>query len=186
MRMMFAAITACGLLSACGGPETSQANTAQANISNESRPADGAAASAVAPSMTALSGEEAKKVMHERHEGMEAIGKANKAIRDQLQGDTPDLATIRTNAAKIADLSQKSSGWFHAGTGPEVGKTGAKPEIWQDPKDFSAKLGDFQTAARAFQAAAAGEDVSQIKARLDDMGKTCKACHQKYRRDMHH
>ena len=37
---------ACVMLSACGGPQTSQANNAQANISNESRDANAAAASA--------------------------------------------------------------------------------------------------------------------------------------------
>jgi cytochrome c556 len=175
-------------LAACGGPETSQANNAQANISSDLRPAATAAASVVsaAVSTSAVSGDEAKALMHERHEGMEAIGKANKAIRDALNSDPPDLAVVRSNAAKIADLSQKASGWFHAGTGPEAGKTGAKPEIWQNPQDFAAKLGAFQAAAKAFQIAANGNDVNAIKARLGPLGDACKACHDKYRSKMHH
>ena len=73
-------------------------------------------------------------------------------------------------AAKIADLSQKASGWFPKGTGPELGKTGAKPEIWQNPKDFAAKLSQFPGAARAFNAAAASGDLNAIKARGGDLG----------------
>ena len=187
MRLILLTAVASFSLSACGGPETSQANNAQANTSNEARPAQTAAASAVtAVPMSPVSGEQAKALMHERHEGMELIGKANKAIRDQLQGDSPDLGVIRSNAAKIADLSQKASGWFHAGTGPDVGKTGAKPDIWQNAQDFSAKLGAFQTAAKAFQAAANGNDVNAVKARLGPLGDACKACHDKYRSKMHH
>ena len=103
--------------------------------------------------------------MHERHEGMETIGKTNKELRRQLGGGSPDLAVVRASAAKIADLSRKASGWFPAGTGPDVGKTGAKPEIWRDPKDFAAKLAAFQHAAAAFNAAAAKGDLNAISAR---------------------
>jgi cytochrome c556 len=83
-------------------------------------------------------------------------------------------------------LSKKASGWFPAGTGPEVGKTGAKPEIWKTPQDFAAKLGAFQKAALVFNAAASGNDMNAAKARYADLGGACKACHDKYRSEMHH
>ena len=101
------------LLAACGGPQTSQANNAQANMSNTASPPATAAASLTADAFSPVSGDEAKSVMHERHEGMEAIGKANKAIKRGLEATPPDLAAVRASAAKIADLSQKASGWFH-------------------------------------------------------------------------
>ena len=186
MRAMIIA-PGCLALAACGGAQTSQANNTQANISNDSRPAATARASVVVPvSMAVVSGDRAKAVMHERHEGMEAIGKANKAIRDELHNDSPDLGVIRTNAAKIADLSARASAWFPAGTGPDVGKTGAKPAIWQNPQDFTAKLRTFQGAAKAFAAAANGNDLNGVKAKLADLGGACKACHDKYRSEMHH
>jgi cytochrome c556 len=117
---------------------------------------------------------------------MESIGKANKAINRELQGSSPDLTVVRLSAGQINGLSHKASGWFPKGSGMELGKTGAKPEIWQDPKDFAAKLAAFQKTAVAFNASAAGGDVSAIKARFADMGGACKACHDKYRMDMHH
>jgi len=124
-------------------------------------------------------------VMHERHEGMETIGKANKAANREL-GGAPNLAVVRTSAAQIADLSRKASGWFPAGTGPDVGKTRAKPEIWQNPQDFAAKAHNFQVAAQAFNAVAATGDINAMKARFADLGGTCKACHDKYRAEEKH
>jgi cytochrome c556 len=187
---MFAAAGAVTLLAACGGPETSQANNAQANLSDEGRPDPTANATAtnamVLLTAKPVTGPQAKTIMHERHEGMESIGKATKALKRELDKGSPDLAAVRTSAAQIANLAQKSSGWFPAGTGPDIGKTGAKPEIWQNPQDFAAKLAAFQKAALAFNAAAKGNDTAAIKARFGELGQTCKACHDKYRAEMHH
>jgi len=172
-------------LGACGGPETSQANNSQANISNDSRDANNAVGSNL---QMRVSIGDATKVMHARHEGMETIGKTTKAINRELHGDSPNLSVVKAGAAQLADLSRKSSGWFPEGTGPEVGKTGAKPDIWspQNKADFAAKLRNFQTAAQAFNVAAMSGDAGAIRARFADLGGTCKACHDKYRMDMHH
>jgi cytochrome c556 len=139
-----------------------------------------AAAAVAAPSS------KARHIMHERHEGMEAIGKANKELRREVTSATPNVAAVRASSAKLARLASKASGWFPKGTGPEAGKTRAKPEIWQDPQDFSARLRDFQGAAKALKVAAASGDANAIKARYADLGKTCKACHDKYRSEVQH
>jgi len=125
-------------------------------------------------------------IMHDRHEGMEDIGNKNKILRRELATASPDLAAVRAAAAAIARHSSEASHWFPRGTGPELGKTGAKPEIWQNPQDFASKLHNFQVAARAFDAAARAGDINAIKARYADLGGTCKACHDKYRSEMHH
>jgi cytochrome c556 len=96
------------------------------------------------------------------------------------------VAAVRQAAGQTAQLARKSSGWFPKGSGPELGKTGAKPEIWQDPKDFAVKLAAFQKAAGAFNAAAASGDMAATRARFSELGQTCKSCHDKYRSDMHH
>ena len=133
-----------------------------------------------------LSKQAALKVMHERHEGMEAVGKVNKALRREVTADAPNIAEVRKAARSMASLAARSSKWFPAGTGPDVGKTGAKPEIWQQKADFNARLRDFQGAARALDAAARSGNLMQIKAGYASLGKTCKACHDSYRSDMHH
>jgi cytochrome c556 len=190
MRIHLFAAAACALLAACGGPETSQANNSQANISNTASPPATATGTTTSNSMVMLAAAPSKvqalAIMHERHEGMETIGKNFKALHRELDASSPALAVIRASAAKIAGLSHKASGWFAKGTGPELGKTGAKPAIWQDPKDFTAKLAAFQKAAPLFATAAAGNDLAATKARYADLGQACKACHDKYRAEMKH
>jgi cytochrome c556 len=124
--------------------------------------------------------------MHERHEGMEQIGKSYKLAGRSLKSEPSDLTVVRTAAATIAQLASRTPTWFPAGSGPEVGKTGAKPEIWQKPGDFVAKDRALQQAAAAFNAAAKSGNMAAIQARFSDLGKTCKACHDSYRSEMHH
>ena len=183
---LFATTALLALLTGCGGPETSQANNSQANISTNAVTENAAVASAVVPAGTPVSKEDAARIMHERHEGMEAIGKATKTVRRELEGGSPNLATVRESAAKIDQLAQDSKGWFAPGTGPDVGKTGAKPEIWQKPQDFAAKQNGFVQAAQGFKAAAAGNDLNAIKAAFAKLGDSCKACHDSYRKEMKH
>ena len=183
-----AAAAACVLLAACGGPETSQANNARPISATIRGPAD-----------------RRRRSNGNGHAGCSAAegpGAADHARaprrhgddRQERQGDQPRarrrLARPRASSAprprQIADLSQKASGWFPAGTGPDVGKTGAKPEIWQNPQDFAAKLRNFQAAARRSTPPRQPGDVDAIKARFADLGGACKACHDKYRSEMHH
>ena len=141
-----------------------------------------AAAGAIA---APLSKKAALKIMHERHEGMEAVGTTNKILRRELEADTPNLRAVRSAATSMAGLAAKSSKWFPKGSGPDAGKTGAKPEIWQNPGDFAAKQRDFQAAARALDRVASSGNVAAIKASHAALGKTCKGCHDVYREEDH-
>jgi cytochrome c556 len=93
-----------------------------------------ALAAAGATIAAALPKDKALQVMKVRHDGMHSIADALKAIHRAL-GATPDLPTVRANSAKLVQLSRAGSHWFPAGTGPEVGKTRAKTEIWQKPEE---------------------------------------------------
>lgn len=138
-----------------------------------------------APAPARVSPAKAKAVMHERHEGMELVGKTNKILNRELKG-TPDMAVVRNAAATMNGLARKASGWFPAGTGPDVGKTGAKAEIWQKPEDFAAKVKAFQLAANNLNTAARGGNAAAIAAAHGELGKSCKSCHDSYRAKMDH
>jgi len=178
----FAAVTAIFLLAACREQAAdNQANVAAANDSAAS--GGNSAAPAAAPLGAAVSGDAAKKLMHDRHEGMEDIGDAMKLVTRELKAGSPDLAKVRSGAGTIARLAPQVTGWFPPGTGPDVGKTEAKAEIWQKPEDFAAKRDSFQKAAQAFDAAAQGSDLAAIRAAHGELGKSCKACHDLYREE---
>ena len=188
MRFMFpAAAAACVLLTACGGEKSSQANNAQANISTDSRTADTAVATTAAlPTAAPATRDEALKIMHERHEGMEGMGKAAKAIGRELKSGSANLETIRKSAKAITDFAPHVLPLFPPGTGPDMGKTGAKPAIWQNGADFEAHIRDFQAATRAFADTAAHIDRDALRTSFGELQKTCKGCHDKYRAEMKH
>jgi cytochrome c556 len=175
------------LLAACGSAKQSQANDAQANISTGSRVATNAVGTTLdAPTGQAVSGADARRAMHDRHESMEKIGKATKAAGRELKSDSLNLNTVRQSAATIAEESKHIGSLFPKGSGEQAGKTGAKPEIWANPQDFTAKVAAFQKAAQAFNTAASGNDVAAIKKSFADLGGSCKACHDKYRAEEKH
>lgn len=133
--------------------------------------------------MAPIAPAKAKAMMHHRHESMETIGDNFKALRRELGGSSPDMKKVAAAAATINRLAKESSGWFPAGTGPDVGKTEAKAEIWQNPKDFAAKHAAFLKAAGVFNTAAKSGNAGAAKAAFGDLGKSCKACHDLYRED---
>jgi cytochrome c556 len=166
----FCAITAVAALAACSAQtDENKANTVVPSA--ETRNA------ANAP----LSRDQALALMKQRHDNMEALGDATKAINNELKSSSPDVAVIRKSADEIAKLAPELHGWFPEGTGPDVGKTRAKAEIWQKPEDFTQKANAFRQAEQQFQAAVHSGDVGKIQGAFADLGKTCKACHDPYR-----
>jgi cytochrome c556 len=178
--MRFLALTAIALLAACGEPAQDNEQAA-ANRSGDT--AQAASSTVAAAAAKPLARDAALKLMHQRHEDMEKIGDATKAVSRTLKTDSPDLAVIRSSAATMAKLAPQVPSWFPPGTGPDVGKTEAKAQIWQKPQDFAAKSRAFRDAAAAFDAAAKSGDMAAIKARFADLGKSCKACHDLYREE---
>ncbi|MFC7537329.1 c-type cytochrome [Sphingomonas sp. GCM10030256] len=181
MNKMLVTAAVAALLSACAQTaEDGNQALAEANSSgNEATQAvenDVAAAPA-----TPLQKEQALALMKERHENYEKIGKAMRAAKKGL--DSGDAAAVKTAAATINELAPKAESWFPPGTGPDIGKTEAKSEIWKQPEQFAAGMRDFRQAAAAFQQAASGSDLSAMKAAHADLGKTCKSCHDRFREE---
>jgi cytochrome c556 len=173
------AVAAATLIAGCQQKATEPSNDAV--VANARASTDSVPARTNAVLGPAASGDQAKTLMHDRHEGMEDTGDAFKLVNRELEASSPDPAKIQAAAAVIAGTAEKSSGWFPPGTGPDVGKTRAKAEIWQKPEDFAAKDAAFLKAARAFKAAADSGDVAAIKTQAGELGKACKACHDSYR-----
>ena len=176
------AVTALMLLAACDSEDGGGEALAEANASGNAASAaleNGVQQSNAAP----LEKEQALALMEERHENYEKIGDAMKSISRELKGDNPDLGGVRAGAATIAELAPQVPTWFPAGTGPDVGKTEARAQIWQKPEDFAAKARDFREAALAFNTTTQGTDLAAIRAAHADLGKSCRGCHDLYREE---
>lgn len=181
MRLLLTAAAALSL-AACNSGASTNGNEALAEANASGNAATAAVENAVlSSSATPLQKEQALALMKERHDNYERIGKAMRAAKKGLDGNDP--AAVRTAAATINDLAPKASGWFPAGTGPDVADTHARAEIWQQRADFDAGMKNFQNAAAAFQQAAQGGDLARMKAAHADLGKTCKSCHDRFRHE---
>ena len=118
-----------------------------------------------------------------RHSNFERMGKATKAIMNQLKQSSPSLAVIRPNAQVLATRAQLVARGFPKGSGPESGlKTEALPAIWQKPAEFEKAGDNLVAAANALVQAAASGDIARIKAAQANVGAACKGCHDQFRR----
>jgi len=121
-------------------------------------------------------------VIQARQAHYKEIGKATKAIIDQLKSPTPAVPVIQAAAKQIDALAPEVPSWFPPGSGPMAGvKTGAKAEIWAKPDEFKRDAAAFAEAAHKLDVIAAGGDVSAIRTQAQAMGQTCKTCHEAFR-----
>ena len=111
MRIVVLSALATVLLAACGQGED-QANAPAANSA-----ASAEDHSSVTPAAAPATREEALKIMHERHEGMEGLGKAMKGLHRAL--DSSNVAEVQKQTAAMTAVAVKIPGWFPAGTGPD-------------------------------------------------------------------
>jgi cytochrome c556 len=121
-------------------------------------------------------------LIRERQSNFKAMGKASKAIGDELKAAAPSLPAIRENAERLADYAPRILTWFPADSGPETGvRTRAKVEIWSDQEGFGRVAADFIAAAEQFSVVAKGGDVAAIRAEREALGKACSNCHDRFR-----
>ena len=117
-----------------------------------------------------------------RQASYKQMGKAMKAIGDELKGGAPSLPTIVANADRIAGFAPQILGWFPVGSGPDAGlKTRAKPEIWSDPQGFGSAAAGLITASERFRALARSGDLAAVRAAMPQLQKACKQCHDRFR-----
>ena len=138
----------------------------------------GAVLTAGAVVAAGLSGAEALK---DRQAHMKEMGKASKAIADELKTGKADPAVIKPNADKIAANSKDIVSWFPKGSGAETGlKTKALPIIWTEPQEFQAKAHEVQVAAANLDAVAGSGDMAKVGPAAKELGQACHACHEKF------
>ena len=111
-------------------------------------------------------------------------------IKGQVEGPAEKFDKSLTANAALVIKAVANSGMvalFGAGTDKAIGdvKTRVKPEFF-DPanKDELGKIaGNFVQQANKLAEVAAGGDQKAIQAQFGEMGKACKACHDKFRID---
>jgi cytochrome c556 len=93
-----------------------------------------------------------------------------------------DAATAQANADIVVAMSKLPYTAFGEGT-DKVGNTRALPEVWSKRADFDAGAKKMQEEVVKLQTATKTGNLDQIKAAFGDAGKSCKACHDNYRKE---
>ena len=123
-----------------------------------------------------------QKVVDARVAKYKQIGKANKAIKDELTQPQPNLANIQANARVIEALAKQIPSWFPRGTGQQAGvNSEARPIIWEQIPTFKQRAAGLAGAAHQAGAAAASGNLDATKAAAANIGLACKACHDTFR-----
>lgn len=110
---------------------------------------------------------------------MKKNGDATKVVNAMLKGEKPyDGAAAAASMKTVAGSLDEFVTLFPDGsTSPD---SVAKPEIWQNKKDFNEWASSLKDAATKAAAAAPG-GMDGFKTAFAEVGKHCKGCHEKYR-----
>ena len=92
-----------------------------------------------------------------------------------------DAKAVVENAEIAAMMSKLPYAAFVAGT--DKGDTKARPEVWTESDKFKAAIAKMQDEMAKLNVAAKTGNIDTIKAAVGDTGKSCKACHDAYRKE---
>jgi cytochrome c556 len=92
-----------------------------------------------------------------------------------------DAKAAADNAELAATMSKLPFVAFIPGT--DKGETKAEAKIWNEPDKFKAAAEQMQTEMAKLNTAAKTGSLDAIKAAVGDTGKSCKACHDAYRKE---
>jgi len=103
-------------------------------------------------------------------------------VAAMAQGKIPfDAKAAAENIEIATTMSKLPFVAFLPGT--DKGETRAEPKIWTETDKFNAAATKMQEEMAKLNVAAKSGDLDKIKAAVGDTGKSCKACHDNYRKE---
>ena len=103
-------------------------------------------------------------------------------VAAMANGRVPFDAKVAAENAEIANMVAKLpyTGFV---PGSDKGDTKAEPKIWTETDKFNAAATKMQEEVGKLNVAAKGGNLDAIKAAVGETGKSCKACHDAYRKE---
>lgn len=107
------------------------------------------------------------------------------AMGKMVKGDAFNKDEFSKLAAHLDEIAQQPWQHFPAGTasGQAKRQTDAKPEIWSKAADWTKAVDRFKAETGKLKQVAANGDVASIKNQFGAVQKTCKSCHDGFRKD---
>jgi cytochrome c556 len=116
-----------------------------------------------------------------RQNTMEAIGGHMGALAQIVKGEVDHKDHIPVHVAGLAGLSGVAPDLFGADS-REGADTDALPKIWEDPAAFKERLTAFRTAALDLEAVVKAGDMTKFPPAFGALGKSCKGCHDDFKK----
>ncbi|MBO9355878.1 cytochrome c [Bordetella petrii] len=114
-----------------------------------------------------------------RQSALTLMGSHFGRMQPVVKGQAPyDAAQIKANVQLLNTLADLP--WAGFGPGTEGGE--ARPEVWSDAAGFQQKRDRLKENLAKLTAAADSGDLGQLRAAFGDVGASCKACHDSYRK----
>ena len=112
------------------------------------------------------------------------MGKIKAQVVDNPASFNKDQVAAAANVI-AATANSGMSALYGPGTDKDAGnqKTRVKPEFFKEPDEVRKLAMAFVKEANELQKVAATGDIAAIKAQFGKTGETCKACHDKFRKD---
>ena len=103
-------------------------------------------------------------------------------VAAMANGKVPfDAKAVADNAEIATAMSKLPYVAFIEGT--DKGDTKAEPKIWTEMDKFKAAAAKMQDEMAKLNVVAKGGNLDAIKAQVGETGKSCKACHDAYRKE---
>ena len=128
---------------------------------------------------------EPAKQIETRQAGYKFMSWNMKKIKANLEGNYSQ-PSVQAAATAIAGIANSGMGALYGpGTEKDIGevKTRVKPALFTDREEVGRLAREFIEAADNMAEVAALGEPDEVKAAFDDLGKSCKACHDEFRKD---
>ncbi len=131
--------------------------------------------------IAAVAHEGATGIVKERMDTMEKMGGAMKQIGLMMKGLTPFDGAVASQAAKsISESAAKIGEQFPEGSAAD--NSYAKKELWENMDEFLSMAKATEMAGKKLSEVVFDGSREEILPLFFNVGKSCKACHTKYRR----
>ena len=128
----------------------------------------------------ALAQAKPETLVKQRQSAMTLQGKYFGPLAAMAGGKIPyDAAVVTRNAGYLDVLGKMAWDGFDPNTSGE--KSRALPDIYKEPAKFKEAADKFQAEVGKLVAASKGGNEAGAKSAINDIGKTCNACHDDYR-----
>ena len=128
---------------------------------------------------------ETVRLISHRQGELRRMGAAMRVIGRFLKSEGANVTDVGASAEVIRAIAGEfTTAMFPEGTAIGVGRSAARPEIWQEWDIFKERATALQGAAARLVSAAATGHADAVREPILAVGQACGACHELYRRKL--